>query len=130
MKVYIAGPLSSDDPAIKLHNVERGMTAALQVMELGHTPFLPHLFYYLEQHAILIGVRISYERWMEQDMKWLRRCAALIYLGSSPGADRELAEAKRLDLQVFDSVESFARWIKSDYAFKPGVSRETHDGDV
>jgi len=130
MRVYIAGPLSSDDPAVKLANVERAMTAALQVIKLGHAPFLPHLFYYLEQHAALVGIHVSYEEWMELDMKWLRRCAAFIYLGSSPGADRELVESKKLDLPAFNSVEAFASWIKADYAFKPGVSREVHDGDV
>ena len=113
MRVYVAGPLSSDDPAVKLSNVQKAMTAALRLVKLGHAPFLPHLFYYLEQHAQALGVSVTYEELMSVDMQWLQKCDAFILLGSSPGADRELVFAKQIGLPTFTSVDEFDVWMRA-----------------
>lgn len=97
MKIYIAGPYSKGDVA---RNVRLAISEADYVARLGHVPFIPHLthfWHFLFPH--------EYEFWLEQDIEWLRVCDALLRLdGESPGADKEVAEAKRLGLEIYYSV--------------------------
>lgn len=112
MRVYLAGPLSHDDPQVKLSWVRAAMDAGLKVIKAGHQPFVPHLFYFLEQRMIEIGVDVTYEEWMSVDDSYLRLCEAFIYLAMSPGADRELDVAQKIGLKIFYSVDEFVEWAK------------------
>ena len=61
---------------------------------------VPHLSHYIDQIQ-----RFDYETWMRWCLAILRRCDAILYLASSPGADRELACAQEWGLIVFRSLE-------------------------
>jgi len=110
MLIYIAGPLSADDPATKEAHLCNAMEAALEVREMGHAPLLPHLSEYLDAHSRMMRYApIAYEDWLKVCMEQLEHCDALLFLGSSPGADRELARAKELGMPVYRSLEALER---------------------
>jgi hypothetical protein len=53
----------------------------------------------------LFAPDLDYQTWIAGDLALLAGCDALLYLSPSPGADAELEEARRLDLDVFTSEE-------------------------
>jgi hypothetical protein len=104
MKVYIAGPYSSDHAA----GVRNAIAAGNQVRDMGHTPFIPHLTHFWD----LLFPR-EYEDWIDYDMEWLAECDVLIRLeGSSCGADREVTRAFQHRIPVVQGVTLFAKWLE------------------
>jgi hypothetical protein len=81
------------------------MDAGLRLAEAGHLPVVPHLSHYLDRHATRSGLSLPYRFWMDLDLALLARCDGLLSIGSSPGADQERAEAERLGLPVWRSVD-------------------------
>jgi len=107
MLIYVAGPLSAPTPALQRRNVEAALEAGRQILLRGHAPLIPHLSHWFDEwHHRSRGHSLAYEQYLAWDFELLRRCEALLYLGASPGADRELAEARRMGLVVWRSVEA------------------------
>lgn|SRR5574337_595747 len=93
MKIYVAGPYSK-------HMVEGTRHAILMAEELrrrGHLPFVPHLSLLWD-----LVCPSPYGEWLSYDLEWLSHCDAVFRLpGDSPGADQEVAQAKKLGLPVY-----------------------------
>jgi len=112
MRVYIAGPYSPRKSRTKHEalqevskNVQRAIEAAIALIEKGHYPYVPHL-----THFIHINPKCPKDYgpswYYEYDKTFLEHWAeALLYLGSSEGADRELELAKKLGLKIFYSLD-------------------------
>ena len=96
MKIYVAGPYSDHDPIVRDRNVEQAMAAGLALLDAGHFPFIPHLNHFFDAWARRQGRVIPYETYLRWDAAFLADCDGLLYLGSSPGAERELELAVRL----------------------------------
>lgn len=100
MRVYIAGPLTKGDQYV---NARTAILAGDRVQAAGHDVFIPHLsvaWQMISPH--------DYEWWMRWCLAWLSQCQALIRIpGESSGGDREVAEARRLGIPVFESVDEF-----------------------
>lgn len=104
MKVYIAGPYSSDHAA----GVRNAISAGNQVRDMGHTPFIPHLTHFWD----LLFPR-EYEDWLDYDMEWLAECDVLIRLpGDSEGANGEVTRAFQLRIPVVWGLGLFAKWLE------------------
>lgn len=98
LRIYIAGPYTHGDVAV---NVRQAMAAAVEIIEAGHVPFVPHLYHFL--HTCFPQ---PYEVWMRLDLRWLSCCHALLRLpGDSPGADREADAAVQLGLPVYHDLQ-------------------------
>ena len=96
--IYIAAPYTNGD---MLGNIRRACFAGDAVLDKGHIPFVPHLFLLWD----LISPKL-WEKWLEIDFAILAKCDALLRLdGYSIGADREVAEAKRLGITVYYNIE-------------------------
>lgn len=96
-RVYVAGPYTHGDVAV---NVKTALDAAIALLDAGFAPYVPHLTHFLH----MMHPR-PYKDWIALDLEWLPVCDALIRLhGESPGADREVAEAQRLGIPVYQSV--------------------------
>lgn len=94
MRVYVAGPYTKGDVAL---NVREIIEVAEKLIEMGHTPFVPHL-----THLWHLMSPHHHEYWMELDTVWLEQCEALVRVpGDSTGADRELAHAADLGLGIY-----------------------------
>lgn len=93
IRVYIAGPYTKGNVN---ENVREAVLAADELVALGYLPFVPHLY-----HLWDLMQPHPYEHWMMLDMGWLRTCDVLLRLpGESSGADREVAEMRRLGRPV------------------------------
>lgn len=112
LKIYVAGPYTPSnsnlhDAARAAHqNTMEAIRAGIKLIEKGHIPFIPHLthFMHLEMQKPLPA-----SFYYEYDMVWLRDCNALLYLGYSKGAKRELDWAIRNGLRIFRSVHEVPR---------------------
>ncbi len=97
LRIYIAGPYTHGDVAL---NVRQAMEAAVEIIDAGHVPFVPHLYHFL--HCCFPQ---PYEVWMRLDLRWLSCCHALLRLpGDSPGADREADVAVQMGLPIYHDV--------------------------
>lgn len=106
LRVYIASAYTADSDAQRLLNVHKQIKAYNRLILNGFFPFCPLLSHYADEaHFRATGQRIPYASWLALDMAWLAQCEAFLYLGSSPGADKEKAEAERLGLPIFTSVD-------------------------
>lgn len=106
MKIYVAGPYSAPTERERVENTARAMDAGLALYKLGHSPYVPHLSHWLDIRARQTSVPMSWEDWMEWDEEWLKSCDALLYLASSPGADREHDQAVSLGIPIYHSIVS------------------------
>lgn len=111
--VYVAGPITRGD----IHeNVMTAFAAGMALLRAGLSPLVPHgsCFWGGE---IAPGVHLAYvpeafpagttaADWYGLGVGMVRRCDCVLRLpGDSVGADLEVAEARRLPLPVFHSVE-------------------------
>ncbi len=103
MLIYIAAPYTLGDVA---QNVKNALDAADALVELGHTPFVPHLCHFWHIHS-----QKPQSFWLGYGLVFLSFCDALLRLpGKSDGADNEVAEADRLFIPVFYSLEEVSNW--------------------
>ena len=104
-RIYVAGPYSGGDVAL---NVRKAMEAGTQIINAGHSPFVPHLYHFLHLHEPQ-----EYGTWMRVDAAWVEACDALLRLpGHSPGADAEMELAARQGICCFWSLEDLLEWLK------------------
>ena len=83
-------------------NVDRAVDAGILLLKLGHEPFIPHLSHYVALRPQANFLKTVYYDW---DLSFLDHWAeGLVFLGSSPGADRELARAKDRGLTIFNNL--------------------------
>lgn len=104
MKIYVAGPYSAKTKRQVQENVNAAMRAGAYLLRIGHTPFIPHLTHYFHLFTTAEGTPFSYEDYMAWDESWLTACDALLYLGESPGADKELQIALVRGLLTFHDI--------------------------
>ena len=105
MKVYIAGPYSSDHAA----GVRNAVRAGNIVRDMGHCPFIPHLTHFWD-----IMYPREYEDWLAYDLEWLAECDVLILLpGSSAGAAGEVNRAFELEISVVRGLARFSAWLEA-----------------
>ncbi|HKI36050.1 MAG TPA: DUF4406 domain-containing protein [Gemmataceae bacterium] len=104
VRVYIAGPYTRGDVAV---NVREAMLAWALLQAMGHAPLCPHWTHF--QHLL---TPLDYEDWLAFDLEWLPCCDVVLRLpGESAGADREVAEARRLGVPVVHDVEDLAALV-------------------
>jgi hypothetical protein len=103
IRVYIASPYTIGD---RQTNVDMSLDVAGELIELGYAPYAPLVCHYIESRKPQ-----PYEKWLELDMEWLRRCHCVLRLpGESKGADLEVAEANKMGMPVFHSVEQLTKY--------------------
>lgn len=96
-RIYLAGPYSKGDV---VKNIQKAVTMADIIAERGGIPFVPHLMAFWH-----LAYPRPYEFWLEQGLAWVGACQAVYRLpGESPGADREVEEAKRLGIPVYTDL--------------------------
>lgn len=116
MKIYMSGPYT-ENPHYWTEVIEK---IGAELIQMGHTPFMPHKHFYLIEFAY----PIDYEVLLAQDLEWLGVCDAILYVRSSPGADRELKHAKELGLKIFYSIdEVYDEQIEHESRCKEGKHR-------
>jgi hypothetical protein len=116
--VYVAGPISRGD---LVDNVRRAHDAGMVLLKAGYSVIVPHGSCFwgnnLARYALRMEPRdafvpevlphgTTHQDWYGMDLEIVRRCDAVVRLpGESVGADGEAAEARRLGIPVYGSVE-------------------------
>lgn len=105
LKIYIAGPYTADTDKGKLQNVNTAIDAAIELFRKGHFPYVSHLAHFVDKRAYEKGIHLNWEDYIRWDKPWLEVCDAVLYLGSSKGADLELQGAQEMGKKVFRSID-------------------------
>lgn len=106
MKIYVAHPITHGD---QFTNCREAIQIADHLMELGYTPFIPHL---CALWSMITG-RANYEDWMDWDKVWLENCDGLLRINRetpSKGCDLEEGWAKKKGIPVFYSFTELLRY--------------------
>ncbi len=102
MIIYIAGPYTKGDVA---ENVARAIAIGHEIMDLGHTPYVPHL-----SHFMHLQRQRRYEDWMRVDFELIKRCDVLVRIeGESAGSDAEIDLANQLEIPVV--FQQGKKWV-------------------
>lgn len=125
LKVYIAGPYTAATEEEIDKNVNSAIDAAFRIFEKGHFPYIPHLTHFVDKRAIEKGIKLKWEDYISWDMVWAESCDALLYLGSSKGADLERNAAERQGKRIFYSLEEIPYITKNiDKEQRTGIEND------
>jgi hypothetical protein len=109
VRIYVSGPYSADTPQEIAENVTRAIDAGIELIEMGHEPMIPHLCHWMDIRARARGIDITHADWMRVDLAWVLQADAILWLGSSPGADMERHAAEREGMPVYLSLAEVPR---------------------
>lgn len=101
IKIYIAGPYDASTREQVKKNIERIEMVGIELVKLGHIPFMPHK---LLAHW---DVKTDFHReiFLKIDLEWLKLCDALFFVAESPGANKEREVAEMLHMPIFYSLD-------------------------
>lgn len=100
--IYIASPYSIYDDKQAAVDVQIDAFATLR--DMGYEPIAPLLSHYIDQRH-----PASYDRWLQWCLTMVGVCDVVLRLpGDSVGADREVAEARRLGKPVMFGIDEIA----------------------
>lgn len=116
IKVYIAGPYSSDNVLGVLDNIRAGMRMAAKLLQKGFAVFCPwtdhQLFLQLRE-----GESISVETIQAASMEWLRMADAILVLDGYRASKGTLAEMKvgfELSKPIFFNPCELYQWAERE----------------
>lgn len=101
MKIYVAGPLSSDTTVGYMKNVGRMIQIAVRIWQRGHYPYIPALDCLVVLAAGVMGREFSLEDIRDFNMPWVKASDAMYVIGHSAGTDKEIAFAEELDMPIY-----------------------------
>ena len=104
MRIYVSGPIVAETHEDIVINCNIAMSVGMQIMEKGHIPFVPHLSYWMDLFAKSQGVLVPYDRWIDEDLRWVSLCDGFFYIKESPGALIELKHALSMDKRIFTNI--------------------------
>jgi len=97
-RVYVSGPLTTGN---RRKNLKTAVAVSNELIELGFAPFCPHLNDYIDNTE-----KYSWDVWLDIDEAWVAVSDIVLRIpGESPGGDREVALAEKLDIPVVYSVD-------------------------
>lgn len=104
--IYVAGPYTAETEEGMVANVEAMMEIGTQLIERGHSPYIPTLNHWWDLYVKKTrGERFSWQVWMDCVSLIIPRCDAFYYTRPSTGADNELQIAKACLLTIYVRME-------------------------
>jgi len=107
--VYVAGKYGAEYFMDVFTNMRRGIELSTECLKRGYAPFVPWLDYQL-----LLRCGLTEAQLKAYSMAWLRRADAVLVqtvdYKTSKGTLAEIAEAERLGIPVFYSLDDLGRW--------------------
>lgn len=101
MKIYVAGPLNAKDAPTYIKNLSKMLKVGVALREKGHQPYVPGLDILLG----LISGNWEYTDYTEMNMGFVDACDAIFIIAPSPGTNKELERAIKLNLFIFRSID-------------------------
>ena len=108
--VFISGPYRDTSEYRVEQNIRQAEKLALAAWELGAAVHCPH------KNTSRFGGALPDDVWLRGDLEILARCDAVLCTPDwrrSVGATAEVDLAKRIGLQVFESIEELRTWLSS-----------------
>ncbi len=110
MRVYVAGPYSSDNVLGVLENIRDGINACTRLFEAGLSPYCP----WLDYHYVLASQKpLSVNGFYKLSLDWLMASNAMLVIGAwkkSKGTKLEISKANEYNIPVFYDIESLLRY--------------------
>lgn len=103
--IYVSGPYSAGTEYGRLLNTNKAIDVGIALVQKGHYVLIPHLSHYVDMRAQGLSVDIPWQTWMEQDLRLLKGCDSLFFIGPSPGANIEKETALDWGLEVYCSLD-------------------------
>ena len=108
-KVYVAGPISDNDPIKIFKNEKNGIDTAAWLILRGFSVFCPHIdfLYLLGNH----GKQISKAMLQRNSMAFVADCDCMLVLPGwedSPGTRQEMAQAEKLNIPIYFDAKILA----------------------
>lgn len=98
--IYIAGPITAPTKAQERKNVLAAIEIGIEILKLGHYPFIPHLNWFMVPMMEKAGLKMGWQDFMDWDEPFRAFCDSLYFIRPSRGADEELertiGEGKRI----------------------------------
>jgi hypothetical protein len=98
--IYVAGPITALTKAQERENVIEAIKIGIEILKLGHYPFIPHLNWFMVPFMESAGLRMGWQDFMDWDEPCREFCDSLYFIRPSRGADKELertiGEGKRI----------------------------------
>jgi len=102
LRIYVSGAITAPTEEEEHENCVKGDAVGLELEKLGHYVFVPHRW----ETRTVYPEGLGYENYMELDFSIIERWAdTFFFMGSSPGANRELDLAKKLGLKIYTDVQ-------------------------
>ena len=105
-KVYVAGAISAPSIEDGLKNIRKGIVAGAELLNLGYSPYIPHLDY--QFNLVQDEVYIDVETYYKHDLEWLKLCDCMLVLPgweNSRGVNNEIALAEQNGIPIYFSKE-------------------------
>ena len=105
-KVYVAGAISSTSTEQSLRNIRAGILMGAELLNLGYSPYVPHLDY--QFNLVQDDIHIDVETYYKHDLEWLGLCDCMLVLPgweNSKGVNAEIDYAHRLNIPTYFSKE-------------------------
>lgn len=106
MRVYVAHPIAYGD---QFDNVRNALLTADKLIDMGHTPFVPHMNVLWQ----MITGRKDVDAWLQWDEVWIKQCECLLRLDKttpSRGCDHEERIATLNRIPIFYSIEDMEEY--------------------
>lgn len=113
LKVFMVGPYSTGPKSgliASLNNIRVGLQTGWRLVKIGFIPFIPWLDFLLA----LVGP-LTVKEFQDYTIEWLPCCDCVLRLPGwhcSKGALREIEEAERLGLPIFDRFKDLRMFRK------------------
>lgn len=106
-KVYVSGPLTASNDEEEQNNIDRAMEAGDLLAREGIAVYVPHVTWYMDEVAKVMGRPTLNYKYLKQDKEWIRYCNAVLRLpGESKGGDIETVYASKLGIPVYHTVQA------------------------
>ncbi len=103
--IYVAGPYSARSEEGVRENIDNACRAGFEILRRGHAPLIPHMNErFGTWHVNAFGEDLTQEEYLAWDVQLLAWCDGLLFLGPSPGANRERQFASERGIPVYTSV--------------------------
>jgi hypothetical protein len=110
MFIYVSGPYSAQNVEGEAkknkieQNIQEANKIAIEIANKGHFPFVPHTMMrnWEDEH------HVDRSRALNICKKWVEKCDALYFIGTSPGAEEERKVAVTLNMPVYRNLDDIS----------------------
>lgn len=102
--IYIAGPITAPTKAQERKNVLAAIEIGIEILKLGHYPFIPHLNWFMVPMMEKAGLKMGWRDFMDWDEPFRAFCDSLYFIRISRGVYAELVRTMGEGKRIYSSL--------------------------